>query len=239
MSIYIKYKFSDWLRKSLLFIRHNPWVWVGYTLFVAVILCIGRISYALGIFSGVVSLFVGVGVAKYIDLKHYTPEKSVGLMWAIKKSLPLGIIFGMAIVACWFIFSALANILNGQWQMITYFFFDWQFTEENLRGRDTREIAIWLYGYANITLIFTLLMMATFASWYSFPLMLFKDYSWSQAKEAGRQESAKQKEAYYKTLVFLVFEAVLCTEITPLLTPVLYMLTSTFMFLTYKSSFER
>lgn len=239
MSIFIKYKFSDWLRKSLLFIRHEPWLWFGYTLLIALLLCIGRISYALGIFTAVVSLFVGVGIAKYIDLKHYAPERSVGLMWAIQKSLPLAIIAGFAIVICWFIFAALANILNGQWQMITYFFFDWQFTPENLRGRDTRELAIWLYGYANITLIFTLLMMATFASWYSYPLMLFKDYSWSQAKEIGNQETHKQKDAYFKTLAFLIFEAILCTEITPLLTPVLYMLTSTFIFLTYKSSFER
>lgn len=238
MSIYIKIKFSDWLRKSLLFIRRDPWVWVGYTLFVAVILCVGRVSYALGIFSAVVSLFVGVGVAKYIDLKH-SDTNSVGLIWAIKKSLPLAIILGGMIVVCWFIFSALANILNGQAEMISYFFFDWQFTPENLKRRDARELAVWLYGYANISLIFTLLMLATFASWYSYPLMLFKDYTWSQAKEVGRQESAKQREAYYKTLVFLIFEAILCTEITPWLTPVLYVLTSTFMFVTYKSFFER
>lgn len=239
MSVYNRrIKFSDWLRKSLLFIRHKPWLWVGYTLFVALVLCLGRISYALGIFSAVVSLFVGVGVAKYIDLKHYTPENSVGLFWAIKKSLPLAIIMGGMIVVCWFIFAAVANILNGQWEMISYFFFDWQFTEENLSRRNTRELAIWLYGYANITLIFTLLMLATFASWYSYPLMLFKDYSWSQAKEEGRQQTANHKDAYYKTLVFLIFEAVLCTEVTPLLTPVLYMLTSTFMYITYKSFFE-
>lgn len=240
MSIYDrKIKFSDWLKKTLLFIPLNPVVWVGYTLFVAVILCIGGISYALGIFFSVVCLFVGVGVAKYIDLKHYTPEQSVGLFWAIKKSLPLAIIAGTTIVVCWFIFSALANILNGQPEMISYFFFDWQFTPENLNRRTTRELAVWLYGYANITLIFTLLMLATFASWYSYPLMLFKDYSLSQAKELGNLETAKQRNAYYKTLAFLVFEAILCTEITPLLTPVLYMLTSTFMFVTYKSYFEQ
>ncbi len=239
MSIYRKIKFSDWLRKSLLFIRHKPWVWVGYTLFVAVVLCISRISYALGIFASVASLFVGVGVAKYIDLKHYTPEQSVGFIWAIKKSLPLAVIAGFAVVICWFIFAALGNILNGQWEMISYFFFDWQYTSENISKRDTRELAIWVFGYANITLIFTLLMMASFASWYSYPLMLFKDYLWSQAKEIGRQETAKHQDAYYKTLAFLVFEAILCTEITPLLTPVLYMLTSTFMFISYKSFFER
>ncbi|MBK8815239.1 MAG: hypothetical protein IPN42_06895 [Methylococcaceae bacterium] len=237
--MYRKIKFSDWLRKSLLFTRHNLWVWLGYSVFVGLVLCLGRVSYALGIFSAVVSLFVGVGIAKYADLKHFTPEKSVGLFWAVKKSLPLGIIAGLTIVICWFIFSAIANILNGQWEMISYFFFDWQFTEQNLQGRDSRELAIWLYGYANITLIFTLLMLANFASWYSYPLMLFKDYSWSQAKEEGRQETAKHKDAYYKTLAFFIFEAILCTEITPWLTPVLYVLTSIFMFTTYKSFFER
>lgn len=240
MSIYDrKIKFSDWLRKSLLFIRLKPWIWFGYCIFVALILCIGRISYALGIFSAVISLFVGVGVAKYIDLKHYTPEQSVGFFWAVKKSLPLAIILGGMVVICWFVFSALANILNGQWEMISYFFFDWQYTPQNLRGRDSRELAIFLYGYANIALIFTLLMLATFASWYSYPLMLFKDYGWSKAKDIGREESAKHKDAYYKTLVFLVFEAILCTEITPWLTPLLYMLTSTFMFVSYKSFFEK
>ena len=238
MSIYTKVKFSDWLRKSLLFIRRDPWVWVGYTLFMAVVLCLGRISFALGIFSAVVSLFVGVGVAKYIDLKR-SPTDSVGLFWAIKKSLPLAIIFGGIIVICWFIFSALANIINGEFSQIGNFFFDWQFTPENLHRRTSRELAIWLYGYANITLIFVLLMLTTFASWYSYPLMLFKDYTWSQAKEAGNQEVANHKGALYKTLAFLIFEAILCTEITPLLTPVLYMLTSTFMFVSYKSFFER
>jgi hypothetical protein len=237
VNIYRKVKFSDWLRKSLLFIRRAPWVWAGYTLFVALVLCIGRISYALGIFAAVVSLFVGVGVAKYIDLKN--SEDSVSLGWAIKKSLPLAIIMGLAIVICWFIFSALANILNGQADLISYFFFDWQYTPENLKRRDTRELAVWIYGYANITLVFTLLMLATFASWYSYPLMLFKDYSWSRAKEEGRQESAIQKDAYYKLLAFLLFEAILCAVITPLLTPVLYMLTSTFMFVTYKSCYEK
>jgi hypothetical protein len=239
VSIYGKVKFSDWLRKSLLFIRNSWLVWLGYTLLIALVLCIGRVSYALGIFSAVVCLFVGVGVAKYIDLKRFTPENSVGLLWAMKKSLPLAIIMGGMITICWFIFSALANILNGQPEMISYFFFDWQYTPENLKRRDVRELAIWIYGYANITLIFTLLMLASFASWYSYPLMLFKDYGWTQAKEVGRQETAKHREAYYKTLVFLVFQAVLCTEITPLFTPVLYMLTSTFMFVTYKSFFER
>jgi hypothetical protein len=239
VNIFRKAKFSDWLRKALLFIRRSPAIWVGYTLFVALILCLGRVSYALGILASVASLLVGVGVAKYIDMKHYSPQNSVSLAWAVQKSLPLAIIMGLMIVACWFLFSAIANIVNGEPAMILKFFFDWQFTPENLDRSTTRELAIWLYGYANITLIFVLLMMMTFASWFSYPLMLFKDFSWSRAKEAGKQEEANCRNALYKTLAFLVFEAILCTEVTPLLTPVLYMLTSTFIFITYKDYFER
>ncbi len=239
MNIYRKAKFSDWLRKSLLFIRRRPVIWVGYTLFVAVVLCLSRVSYALGILASVACLFVGVGVAKYIDMTHYSPQSSPRLSWAIQKSLPLAIIIGGMIVGCWFVFSAMANILNGEPGMIAKFFFDWQFTSQNLHRQTSRELAIWLYGYANITLIFVLMMMMTFASWFSYALMLFKDFSWSRAKEAGKQEEASCRDALYKTLAFLVGEAILCTEVTPFLTPVLYMLTSTFMFISYKDYFER
>ena len=239
MNIFRKAKFSDWLRKSLLFFRRGVWIWLGYTLVVGVLLALSRASYALGIFLSVASLFVGVGVAKYIDLKHYSPGSTITLAWAIKKSLPLAVMAGFVIVVCWFLFSAIANIANGEYGMILKFFFDWQLTPENFERPTTRELAIWLYGYANLTLIFVLLMMMTFASWFSYPLMLFKDYSWSRAKEAGNLEEANCKEALYKTIAFLVFEAILCTEVTPLLTPVLYALTSVFMFISYKDYFER
>jgi hypothetical protein len=238
VSIYRKAKFSDWLRKSLLFIRRGPAVWVGYCLYIAVVMCLYRMSYALGIFASVVCLLVGVGICKYIDMKHTAPENAVGFAWAVKKSLPLAVILGGMIVICWFIFSALANILNGEITQIPRFFFYWQYSPEVWHRQTTRELAIWLFGYANLTLIFTLLMLASFASWYSYPLMLFKDYTWSQAKESGEREASNHREAIYKTLAFLVFEAILCIEITPLLTPVLYMLSSTFMFISYKDYFE-
>lgn len=239
MSIYRKVLFSDWLQRSLRFAAKKPWIWGGYCVVIALALCLYRISYALGILASVASLFVGVGVCKYIDMKHYTPEKAVDLGWAIKKSLPLAIIFGGMLMVCWFIFSALANILNGQWQMISYFFFDWQYTAQHFNRKDTREIAIFLFGFGNIVLIFVLLMLTTFASWYSYQLMLFKDYSWSEAKERGNYEMATHKAAVYKSVAFLVVEALVCTELTPMLTPVLYMLTSTFLFISYKEFFEK
>jgi hypothetical protein len=39
-------------------------------------------------------------------------------------------------------------------------------------------------------------------------------------------------------LGFLVAQALLCMTVTPLLTPVLYMLTSTMMYVSYRSLFE-
>jgi hypothetical protein len=54
----------------------------------------------------------------------------------------------------------------------------------------------------------------------------------------GNQAMAKHKNAVYKLLGFVFFEAVLCASITPLLTPVLYMLTSTLMYISYRNIFE-
>jgi hypothetical protein len=81
-------------------------------------------------------------------------------------------------------------------------------------------------------------MLTTFASWFSYPLMLFKDYSWSQAKEDGNYAVSRNQNAMYKMLGFIFAEAILCTTVTPLLTPVLYMLTSTMIYVSYKAIFE-
>ncbi len=229
-------KFSDWLKQSLLFINREPLVWLGYTLFMGVLLVLGRISAALGIFLAMTCLFVGVGIAKYIDMK--SSEQRVSLSYAINQSLPLAILAATVIVLCWFVFMALANIFSGEPEKIAQFFFYWQLTPENLNHKSSRELASWLYGYANVALIFTLLMMTTFASWFSHSLMLFKDYTWSTAREHGNQVVAKHQNALYKLLGFVFIEAILCASITPLLTPVLYMLTSTLMYISYRNVFE-
>jgi hypothetical protein len=226
-------KFSDWLKQSLLFISRDPVVWVSYTLLMGIVLMLGRISPALGIFLAVICLFVGVGIAKYIDMK--SSEQRVSLAYAINKSLPLAILAATIIVLCWFVFMVLANIFSGEPEKIGQFFFYWQLTPENLSRQTSREIASWIYGYANITLIFTLLMLTTFASWFTHSLMLFQDYSWSAAKEKGNELMSKHQNALYKLLGFVFLEAVLCASVTPLLTPVLYMLTSTLMYISYKN----
>ena len=232
-----KAKFSVWLKQSLLFVSQGPWVWAGYTLFVGMIMPIGRVSLALGILLSVTSLFVGVGIAKYIDLK-YSAENPVGFYWAINKSLPLAVLAAGTIMVFWFTFMVVANLFTGELYKIGQFFFYWELTPENLNHKSTREIANWIYAYANITLIFTLLMLTTFASWVSYPLMLFKSYRWSQAKEDGDYAVSRNQNAIYKLLGFTFAEAILCTSVTPLLTPVLYMLTSTMMYISYKGIFE-
>jgi len=232
-----KLKFSEWLKQSLLFVGYAPLIWIGYTLFVGVVLVLGRISLALGVFSAVTCLFVGVGVAKYIDLK-VSSENPVGFYWAINKSLPLAILAAGAIVACWFVFMAVANILSGDLYRIGQFFFHWEIFPERLKYRSVPQIAGWIYSYANITLIFALLMFTTFVGWFSHALMLFKDATWSQAKEQSDMAVSKNQGALYKMLGFIFFEAALCLTVTPLLTPVLYMLVSTIMYTSYKSIFE-
>ena len=232
-----KAKFSVWLKQSLLFVSQGPWVWAGYTLFVGMIMPLGRVSLALGILLSVTSLFVGVGIAKYIDLK-YSAENPVGFYWAINKSLPLAVLAAGTIMVFWFVFMAVANLFTGELYKIGQFFFYWELTPENLNHKSTREIANWIYAYANITLIFTLLMLTTFASWFSYPLMLFKSYRWSHAKVDGDYAVSRNQNAIYKLLGFTFAEAILCTSVTPLLTPVLYMLTSTMMYVSYKGIFE-
>jgi hypothetical protein len=192
---------------------------------------------ALGIFLSVTCLFVGIGVAKYIDIK-YSAENPVGFYWAINKSLPLAVLAAFCIVIFWFVFMAIANIFSGEFYKIGLFFFNWELTAVNLSNQSMRETANWIYGYANVKLMFVLLMLTTFASWFSYPLMLFKNYSWSEAKTRGNQAVSKHQKAMYKLLGFIFAEAILCSTITPLLTPVLYMLTSTMMYVTYKGIFE-
>ncbi|MDP2902366.1 MAG: hypothetical protein Q8N96_04565 [Methylovulum sp.] len=232
-----KPKFSDWLQQSFLLLGHTPWMWAGYALFVGVLLVIGRLSPALGIFSAVTCLFVGVGLAKYSDLKT-SSEHPVGFYWAVNKSLPLAVIAASGIVIFWFVFMAIANLLAGEFYKIGQFFFYWEFNAEHLSHKSMREIAGWIYSYANIALIFVLLMLNSFVGWFTHPLMLFNNEGFSQAKEQSDSAVSKNQGAIYKLLGFIFIEAILCSTVTPLLTPVLYVLVSILMYVSYKSIFE-
>ncbi|MDD1612364.1 MAG: hypothetical protein LUQ57_04400, partial [Methylococcaceae bacterium] len=79
-----KITFGDWLRESLQFIGRGPITWFGYSIAIGMLMTLGRLSLALGVFVSVTSLFVGVGVAKYIDLKS-SGDNPVAFGWAVRK----------------------------------------------------------------------------------------------------------------------------------------------------------
>jgi hypothetical protein len=229
--------FSGWLSQALWLISRAPSIWIGYTLFIGLLLGAGRMSLALGVVLSVTSLFVGVGVAKYTDLKS-SDGHSVSLYWAISKSLPLALLAALSIVFCWFVFRLIANIYNEEWEKIAQFFFYWEFTPENMEDKSWRQLTGWLYSSAIVALIFVLLMLTTFASWFSYPLMLFKNYTWSQAKEQGNKAVTKHQNAMYKLLGFLFAVVFIGGGMMPLLTPVLYVLVSTLMYVSYQTIFD-
>ncbi|MGZ4975555.1 MAG: hypothetical protein ACXV8O_00275 [Methylobacter sp.] len=229
--------FSNWLKQALLLVSRAPLLWAGYTVFIGLLLGIERVSLALGIFLAVTGLFVGVGVAQYIDIKSST-DTSLNFYRAITKSLPLAVLAAGSLVICWFVFRVTANIYSGELYKIGYFFFYWELSTEHLDNKSMHQIAGWLYLPAIITLLFTLLMLTTFASWFSYPLMLFKDYSWSQARQQGNKASVKNQAAMYKLLAFIFSAVFIGAGIIPLLTPVLYMIVSTLMYVSYKTVFE-
>lgn len=229
-----KPKFSDWLQQSLRLLGQQPRLWLSYSLIVAALLLIGHLSQALGIFVAVVSLFVGVGLAKYTDLQQ-SAETKPSLSWVINKSLPLAIIAALIILLCWFVFLVTACLMSGEIYKIAQFFFHWEYTDSNRLHTNTRDLAVWLYSYADVALIFTVLMLSSFVGWFTHPLMLFRNETFSHAKEKNDYVTSRNQKAIYQLLAFIIFQALLCSTLTPLLTPVLYALVSVLIYMPYKS----
>lgn len=239
MNIFRKARFGDWLRKAFLFFRGHFRLWFAYVLVVAFGMMITGISQALGILFAVTSLFLGVAIAKYADIKETTPESTITLTWAINNSLPLSVIAGLAVMVFGFVVSTVVKIADGDYAGVFRYFFYFQLSPDVLDRVSLGDLGAWLFGYANLSLIFVLLMSLVFASWFSFPLMLFKGLPWSRAKLDGKQEEANCRDVLYKTVCSLVVTAFLCIELAPLLTPVLYAMTSILIFISYRDYFER
>ncbi len=229
-----KPKFSDWLQQSLRVLGQHPRLWVSYSVIVAALLLIGHISQALGIFVAVASLFVGVGLAKYTDLQQ-SAETKPSLNWVINKSLPLALIAALIILLCWFVFLVTASLMSGEVYKIAQFFFHWEYTDSKLLHARTRDLAVWLYSYADVALIFSVLMLSSFVGWFTHPLMLFRNETFSHAKEKNDYATSRNQKAIYQLLAFIIFQALLCSTLTPLLTPVLYALVSVLIYMPYKS----
>lgn len=231
-----KPKFTEWLQQALVLLGSSYILWIIYGLLISILLVIGRFSPAFGIFSSISSLFVGVGLAKYCDLKKSTAP--VNLYWAVNKSIPLAVLAASSIVVFWFIFMALASLLNGEAHKIGQFFLYLDLLNGKINLQTTRELAGWLFSYANVGLIFMLLMLNTFVGWFTHALMLFQDLGFTEAKEKSTYALSRNQASLYKLWAFIFFEALLCSSVTPLLTPVLYVLVSALMFVSYKSIFE-
>lgn len=225
--------FSNWLKQAGILMLSRPMVWLGYALITGLIFTVARISLALGLFFSICSLFVGVGVAAYID------KKIASLRLAINQTLPLGIIAATALVCCWFIFRLVANLYSGEYIKILQFFFYWELTPENFANKSLRQLIGWLYSVAIMTPIFLMLMLNSFASWFSFPLMVFDNQSWSRAKGQGRQACVTHSGAFYKLMSLLFAIAILGNSIIPIFTPLFYMLLSTLMYVSYRDVFEK
>lgn len=86
---------------------------------------------------------------------------------------------------------------------------------------------------------YVLLMFNTLGSWFSYPLMLFKQYSWGEARESGKQASAENASAMYQLTEFLLLTAFVGMGLIPLLTPLFYMLVSTLMYVSYYDIFVK
>ncbi|NOQ35948.1 MAG: hypothetical protein GQ569_08635, partial [Methylococcaceae bacterium] len=135
-----KISFNNWLLKSLELANKRPALWLGYVIFLALVLMLGRVSLALTIFASVTGLFAGVNIAEYIDRTQTTES----LMSALGKKLSLSFIFAAVIVVLWFIFRVVANLNAGEPEKILQFFYHWELTAENFQDKPFRQLIAWL-----------------------------------------------------------------------------------------------
>ncbi len=225
--------FSGWLIQSFELANKRPLLWLSSVLFLAVFLALGRVSLALGILFSVSSLFIGVVIVDFIQRGTGT------LIKAILRQLPLAFSLAVILLVFWFVFRVVANIYAEETEKIAQFFFHWELTDENFQDKVYRQIIVWLYSSAIVTLIFVLLMLNSFGSWFSFPLMAFKQASWTEARDLGKQAAVDNAGAMYKLTAFLLITAFVAMGLVPLLIPLFYMLVSTLMYVSYNDIFVK
>lgn len=219
------------LGQSLALIGRRPVLWLMYMLFLSVILVSGCISLALGIFLSVTSVLIGVSIAAYTD---QAAGQEKGLFGFIDKHLALAMSLAVLIVFSWLVFRVVFNLYAGEPEKILLFFFEWNFTDANYADKTPRQLIAWLYSSAIITLIFLILMMNSFASWFSYPLMAFKKMDWVQAKQFGRQAALEHNSGLMRLLIFILMLVFLGTGILPMLTPLIYVWVSAMIYVSYK-----
>lgn len=227
-----KTTFSAWLLQAFVLANKKPLLWLGWVLVIAVLSGVGRISLLLAILASVTSLFLGIGLVAAIDQAESVDMRAVG-----KRHLPTALTLAVIIALCWFVFRVVANIQAGESEKILQFFFHWELTAENLSGKTLREVIVWLYSAGIVALLFVLLMLGSFGSWFSYPLMVFEHCSWSEARDRGRQAFNQHAPAMYKLGAFVMLSALVGMGLVPLLTPLFYMLVATLMYVSYRDVF--
>ncbi|MFA5984677.1 MAG: hypothetical protein WC782_11730 [Methylococcaceae bacterium] len=231
--------FRAWLIYAGWLISQAPLLWLSYSLILGLLLSLGRVSLGLGVFIAMTGLFVGIGIAKYVELKASpNQEAPLNFLWALKKSLPLAVLGALSMVVSWFVFRLLNNLYSGEYAAIMQFFFYWEFIPENIATKNVLQLFAWLYGYASAALIFVILMLTTFASWFSYPLMLFQSKSWSTANNLGNAATIKHRSALYKLLGFIFLLVFFGGGILPMLIPFIYTLVSILIYVSYQSVFS-
>ena len=224
--------FSSILLNAMMLLSRRPLVWIGYCIVQSLLLTSGRISLALGIFTAVTCLLVGVSIAAWIDNNPHTENKPIAQV--VQSSLPLAMSMATMIVICWFVFRMVFNLYLGEPEKILQFIFDWQLTDANFADKDPRQLAVWLYKPAMATLVFSLLICITFVSWFSYPLMAFDKLNWVVAKYRGREISLEYRATVNKLIVFVMLLAIVGTGMLPFLTSVIFLMISLLMYVSYK-----
>jgi hypothetical protein len=224
--------FTGWLMQAFELANRKPVLWLGGVILLGLLLCLGRISLALNIVVAVSSLFVGVGLVASIDQgESFKPYQ------LLREHLPTALLLAVVLTLCWFGFRVIANFNNGEPEKVLQFFFHWELTHDNLQGKVFRELIVWLYSSAIVTLIFVFLMLSSFGSWFSYPLMVFEHCGWSEARERGNHAFRAHSAAMYKLSAFLLVGGLIGLGLIPLLTPLFYMLISTLMYVSYRDIF--
>lgn len=221
-----------WLIETLALAGKNPLAWFAAVLVIGLLLGITRISLAVGILASVSSLFVGVGVAAAIDL-----QSKVTIPELLKQHLPTSVSLAVLIMLCWLMFRVVANLYSGEPERIPGFFFDWELTVGNLQDKTFIDLVGWLYSAGIVALILVLLMLGSYGSWFSYPLMVFEQCRWSEARDRGRQVFNRYGSILNKLSVFLLLGAFFGLGIFPLLTPLYYMFIATLMYVSYRDLF--
>lgn len=222
---------ANCLGQSLALIGRWPVLWLLYMLFLSVILAAARISLALGIFLSVTSVLVGVSIAAYTD-QAISGERR--LFRYIDKHLAMAMSLAILVVICWLVFRVVYNIYTGEPEKILYFFFEWQLTDADFADKTPRQLIAWLYRAAIVSLMFLILMMTSFAHWFSYPLMALKKMDWVEAKHYGRQAALPHNAGLTRLVIFILVLTVFGTGILPMLTPLIYVWVSAMLYASYK-----